>query len=295
MAEVMTSMERLIDAQAQGKAWIAPKTNVSATADRFMMATLAVADDPPFLAVKALLINPSNPERGLSTINSSITLMDSSTGIPVAVIDGNWVTAMRTAVASAIVAKRLANTNASTLAFIGCGVQALSHLHAFSELFPLREVRAVGRGSEYWDIFIKATSDLGLKAVASETAEEAVTDADLVVSSIPLAPRVAPFLDAAWLKPGAFVSSTDFALPWLPGSMQIFDRIIIDDRKQEAAMDNPMLDPALIAGDLSELVSARVPGRCDKAERTAFVFRSVAVGDLAVAALAYEKAMKWHK
>ena len=55
-------------------------------------------------------------------------------------------------------------------------------------------------------------------------------------------------------------------------------------------MDDPMLDPSLIAGDLSELVSARVSGRCDKAERTAFVFRSVAVGDLAVAALAYGKA-----
>ena len=72
--------------------------------------------------------------------------------------------------------------------------------------------------------------------------------------------------------------------------MGIFDRIIIDDREQEAAMPRPMLDPALIDGDISELVSGKVNGRLDNLERTAFVFRSVALGDLAVAALAYEKA-----
>jgi len=290
MAEVVTSMEHLLEVQAQGRAWIAPKTNVSTGDDRFMMATLAVADDPPYMAVKALLINPSNPERDLSTINASITLMDSSSGLTVAVMNGNWVTALRTAGASALVARRMANPDSSVLAFIGCGVQAQSHLLAFSELFPLQEVRAFGRGSKSRDALCKAAEKLGLKAVASDTAKDAVADADLVVSSIPLVPKIEPFLDSAWLKPGVFVSSTDFALPWKPESMGIFDRIIIDDREQEAAMPRPMLDPALIDGDISELVSGKVNGRLDNLERTAFVFRSVALGDLAVAALAYEKA-----
>ena len=60
------------------------------------LATLAVADDPPYMAVKALLVIPANPERELSVINSSITLLDSRTGLPVAVMDGNWVTALAT-------------------------------------------------------------------------------------------------------------------------------------------------------------------------------------------------------
>jgi ornithine cyclodeaminase/alanine dehydrogenase len=292
LTEVVASMERLLVVQAQGRAWVAPKTNVSATNDRFMMATLAVADDPPYMAVKALLINPSNPERQLSTINSSITLLDSSTGLPVAVMDGNWVTALRTAGASALVAKRLANADASVLALIGCGVQAHSHLHAFAELFPLQEVRAFGRGSKSRDALCQAASEQGLKAVASDTANDAVSDADLVVSSIPLVPKIEPFLDAAWLKPGVFVSSTDFALPWLPSGMQVFDRIIIDDRQQEAAMAEPMLDSSLVDGDMSELITGEVNGRESRAERNAFVFRSVALGDLAVAALAFEKLKK---
>jgi ornithine cyclodeaminase/alanine dehydrogenase len=156
-------------------------------------------------------------------------------------------------------------------------------------MFPLREVRAYGRGSKNRDALCKTAKDLGLKALASDSARDTVTDADLVVSSIPLVPKIEPFLDGAWLKPGAFVSSTDLALPWVPESMRLFDRIIIDDRKQEAAMVEPMIDAALINGDLSELVSGEVSGRSSEAERTAFVFRSVALGDLAVAALAYQK------
>lgn len=288
----MASMEDLISMQAQGRAWIAPKTNVSASGERFMMATLAVSDDPPYMAVKALLINPSNPERDLSTINSSITLLDSSTGLPVAVMDGNWVTALRTAGASAMVAKRLANPDASVLALVGCGVQAQSHLLAFSEFFPLREVRAFGRGDKSRAALCKAASDLGLKAVVCDTAKDAVSSADLVVSSVPLVPKIEPFLDGAWLKPGVFVSSTDFALPWVRSSMLVFDRIIIDDHKQEAAMPEPMVDPVLITGDMLELVNGSVNGRTNELERTAFVFRSVALGDLAVAALAFEKSVK---
>lgn len=192
MAEVVASMERLIEVQSQGRAWIAPKTNVSTDDDRFMMATLAAADDPPYMAVKALLINPANPERNLNTINSSITLLDSSTGLPVAVMDGNWVTALRTAGASALVAKRLANPDSHILSLVGCGVQAQSHLLAFSELFPLHEVRAYGRGTKNRDAICRAAMDLGLKALACESAKDAVKDADIVISSIPLVPRVEP-------------------------------------------------------------------------------------------------------
>jgi len=290
MTEVVACMEQLIHVQTQGRAWVAPKTNLSTDDERFMMATLAAADDPPFMAVKALIVNPSNPARSLSAINSSITLLDSDTGLPLAVMDGNWVTALRTAGASAVVARRLANADSSVLALIGCGVQARSHLAAFAEFYPLTQVRAFGRGRENRDLLCTIASDLGLEAVPSESAEDAIRGADLVVSSIPLLPRIEPFLDANWLKPGAFVSSTDFALPWIPESLQMFERIIIDDRQQEAAMAEPMIDASLVHGDIGELVSGKVRGRLDKMERTAFVFRSVALGDLAVAALAYQKA-----
>jgi ornithine cyclodeaminase/alanine dehydrogenase len=66
------------------------------------------------------MLNPRNRERGLPDINAAVTLLDSDTGLPLAIIDGNWVTAVRTAGLSAVAAKRLARPDASIAAFIGC-------------------------------------------------------------------------------------------------------------------------------------------------------------------------------
>jgi ornithine cyclodeaminase/alanine dehydrogenase len=223
-------------------------------------------------------------------INSLVTLLDSETGLPLAVVEGNWVTARRTAGLSAIAAKRLARPDSASIAFIGCGVEARSHLDAFCDLFPVREIRAFGRGTENRDALCRVAEARGLTAIASKTAREAVSDADLIVTSVTLVPDLAPFLDARWLKPGAFLTSTDLALPWEADGMAAFQRIVIDDQEQEAKMSKPMVAPTLVAGDLSALVGGDIAGRADAQERTAFVFRGLAVGDLALAALAYRRA-----
>jgi len=100
-----------------------------------MMAALAAADDPPYLAVKTVIMNPRNSTRNLPQINGLVTMLDSDTGLPVAILDGNWITAVRTAGLSAVAAKHMARSDSSTVAFIGCGVQAKSHLRAFAEMF----------------------------------------------------------------------------------------------------------------------------------------------------------------
>ncbi len=289
-SEVVESIERLIRGQTQSEVWSAPKAAILPPDGRYMMASLSAADDPPFLAVKAVILNPRNPERGLPQINGLITLLDSGTGLPVAVMDANWVTAVRTAAASAVAAKRMARPESSIMAFIGCGVQAHSHLHAFADLFPLDEIRAFGRGSTNRDVLCKTARDMGFKGIASGTAKDALEGADIVVTSVTLTAQIDPFLDARWLKPGAFISSTDLAVPWIREGMSAFDRIIIDDRNQETAMPNPMVEPSLISGDLPELVNGDVEGRHSDEERTAFVFRAVVLGDLALAGLAYQKA-----
>src|SRR5262249_39845215 len=154
------------------------------------------ADAPPVVATKSLVLNPRNPQRGLAAINSVVTLLDSETGLPLAIIDGNWVTAWRTAGFSASAAKRLARPDAAAIAFIGCGVQARSHLAVFNDLFPLREIHAFGRGTTNRDALCRAAEALGLKALASETAKEAIGDADIIVTSVTLLPNPEPFLDA---------------------------------------------------------------------------------------------------
>ena len=289
-AEVIESIESLFHGCAQSKVWSAPKAVILPPDGRYMMAGLAAADDPPLLAVKTVILNPRNSGRGLPQINGLITMLDSETGLPVAIMDGNWVTAVRTAGLSATAAKSMARPESSVIAFIGCGVQARSHLQAFASMFPLREIRAFGRGRPNIDALCKSAEELGLSALACTNGEDAVTGADLIVSSVTYSAQLEPFLDAHWLKPGSFAAITDLAAPWIRDALPAFDRIAIDDLAQEAAMENKLVSPELVKGDLSGLVLGEIEGRTEEDERTAFIFRGHVLGDLALAALAYRKA-----
>lgn len=284
---IVRSIEQLLGAAKQSHAWNAPKIVIMPD-QRYLMATISAADDPPFLAVKALVLNPRNHEQGLADINALVTLLDSDTGVPLAIIDGNWITAVRTAGLSAAAAKRLARSDSSVIAFIGCGVQARSHLKLLAQLFPLKELRAFGRGVSNRDALCQLAETLGLRAIASENAQAAIHDADLIVSTVTFSSQLVPFLDAHWLKPGAFATVTDLAAPWVKQSFSELDYIVIDDCKQEAKMEIPLVNPRWVVGDLMDLVCETIKGRTRSEQKTAFIFRGLALGDLAVSALAYQ-------
>jgi ornithine cyclodeaminase/alanine dehydrogenase len=103
--EVIESIEALIRGRALETVWSAPKAVILPTDGRYMMAALAAMDNPSLLAVKTVVLNPRNSDRGLPQINGLVTMLDSETGLPVAIMDGNWITAVRTAGISAVAAK----------------------------------------------------------------------------------------------------------------------------------------------------------------------------------------------
>lgn len=289
--EIIEYLEMMIEGQVSGNVRAAPKSAIETEDGRFIMSTMATSDEPPFMAVKSLVMNPQNPTQGLDAINASITLLNSQTGTPLAVLDGNWITAIRTAAASAVAATRMANPESTVIAFIGCGVQAQSHLQIFSELFPLQEIRAFGRGQKNIDALCQNAEARGYTAIQCTDAREAIETADIIVSSIPLTAKVEPFLDARCLKPGAFISSTDLAIPWQAESLTALDQIVIDDFKQEAAMPKPMVDIEQVSGDITGLVTGAIVKPTVENPRTAFIFRAVPLGDMGLSALAYQKAI----
>lgn len=288
--EVIGSIERLLVARSRSEAWSAPKAVIQPSDGRYMMAALAAADEPSLLAVKTVILNPRNPDQGLPQINGLVTLLDGRTGIPVGVMDGNWITEVRTAGLSAVVAKRLARPDASVAAFVGCGVQATSHLRAFATMFPLQEVRVFGRGQANIDSLCDLAKTLGLSATVFGTGQDTIEGADLIVSSVTYSAELEPFLDATLVKPGSFSAITDLAAPWKRETLGGFDRIVIDDMEQESALPTKLAPPELINGDISGLVLGSIAGREGNDERTAFIFRGHAMGDLALAGLAYQKA-----
>ena len=287
--EVIGSIETLIADCANKTAWSAPKAVMLPDDGRYMMAALAAADDPPFLAVKTVIMNPRNSARNLPQINGLVTMLDSDTGLPAAILDGNWITAVRTAGLSAVAAKHMARPDSSVVAFIGCGVQAKSHLDAFAELFPLEKVRVFGRGQANIDSLCEAAEDRSLQPVRCATGEEAVREADLIVSSITYSASLDPFLDANWLQPGAFAAITDLGVPWIKTKFSAFNQITIDDLDQEAALPNKLAPPEFVTGDLAGLVLGKFAGRDNEDDRNAFLFRGHALGDLALSALALQR------
>jgi ornithine cyclodeaminase/alanine dehydrogenase len=292
-AEVVDSIEHLFHGQAAGTVWAAPKSTLTPPGGRYIMSTLAAADHPRIVSAKLLVLNLANAARGLPDLNSLVTLLDSETGVPLAVVDGNWVTAVRTAGLSGVAARRMARPDSTSLAFIGCGVQARSHLQVMCDLFPIREIHAFGRGTANRNALCHLAQARGLRTIAHDDPKQAVAQADIVVSSVSVPPQAPPpaFMDAVWLKSGAFVAFVDLAGIWLPHSMAALERIVIDDLAQEATITRKLVDPALVTGDLAGLVTGKVAGRGSATERSGFVFRGMALGDLAVAALAYQKAV----
>ncbi len=257
---------------------------------RYMMAALAAADDPSLLVVKTVVLNPDNPKSGLPQINGLVTVLNSETGLPVAIMDANWITAVRTAGLSAVAAKHMAGKSSSIAAFIGCGVQAKSHLKAFCDMYELEEIRVFGRGTATIDSFCQYADSLNIGATVFSSGNEAMSDADLIVTSVTYSANLTPFLDANCLKPGSFCTVTDLSAPWIKDSFSAFDRICIDDLEQEAALPNKLVAPELVTGDLSGLALGQFTGRKNDTDRCAFIFRGHALGDLALTALAWQKA-----
>ena len=289
-ADVIESIEKLILNFGRNTAWSAPKAVMLPGDGRYMMAALAAADDPPYLAVKTVILNPENSARGLPQINGLVTMLDSDTGLPIAILDGNWITAVRTAGLSATAAKYMGRKDSSVIAFVGCGVQAKSHLKAFADLFPLEHVRIFGRGQANIDSLCELAQTMSLSTQICESGNEAISEADLVVTSITATAVIDPFLDANCMKEGSFAAITDLSVPWNQTSFSAFDQIAIDDLEQEAALPNKLSPPEYVSGDISGLVTGKFSGRNHNSDRNAFAFRGHAMGDLALSALAYQKA-----
>lgn len=283
--DIADAIEAALIDKADGRLHVAPKSALLPGGGRYMMSTLAVGD---VTVVKQVTVSPNNPARDLPAINGAIMVLDAETGLLRALMGANWITAHRTAALSAVAARRLADPASATIAFVGCGVQAQSHLRALAGPFSLTKALAVGRSQSTVEGFLDHVRSQGLEA-AQTSAEDALRQADIVVTSITLNYETTPFLSASWLKPNAFAAITDLCIPWRDNDMDGFGTIVVDDLEQERASDTPMVAPERIAGDLTGLVTGKVGVR-EAGKPAAFAFRGIALGDYAAAALALERA-----
>lgn len=229
-------------------------------------------------------------ERAAPSHQAAIVVFDAEDGSPVALLDGTWITAMRTASASALATRLLARENARVLAVLGAGVQARSHLQAVSLVREFEEVRVANRDPAKAQAL---AAELG--ATAATSFEEAVRGADVVCACTHSS---RPVLRGDWLSPGTHVTSVGASLegPELDEATVAAGLLAVESRvafepPPAGAVELQGLDPEA-AVELGELVSGTRPGRTSDDELTVYKSMGHAVEDAAAASLVLEAARR---
>jgi ornithine cyclodeaminase/alanine dehydrogenase len=238
---------------------------------------------------------PENYKRDLPYITGLLILNDPQTGIPWSVMDCVWITAMRTAAATAVAARRLARPDSSVLGILGCGVQGRTNTEALKVLFPLERVMAYDVRPEAVESFARfVTSEFDLEVVPVGHPREAVTGCDLVVTAGPILKKPHATIQAGWLEEGAFASLVDFDSYWHPAALKEVDKFCTDDVPQleHYRQVGYFQDIPPIYADLGELVTGRKPGRQTIRERTMACNLGLAMDDMAVAPTIYQRAIE---
>ena len=282
-------------AKARGAVLSVPKFGISVTPSHAFHAMPVALSDAGLAALKWVAITPLRQSDDLPSISALVLLSDLATGRLLAVMDGDWITATRTAAMSALAARHLARDDAQSLGFVGCGVQARSHLSALRQVLPrLRRVVAYCRSEASARAIADAARALQLEGIATPVPREAVDGIDVVVTTVPAAPGFAPFLDADWLAPGSFVTAVDLGRTWFRDGIGRLDHIATDNREQseELGRVGRLVCAGPFDSDLAELAGGVHPGRRHAGERIMFVFGGDALADLAGARTVYERALE---
>jgi len=296
MAEILESLERAFQEKGEGRVEMPPKPGVHpGGGDNFIHAMPAYIPALQSAGVKWVSGFPENSKRGLPYITGLLILNDVETGLPVAVMDCVWITAMRTGAATAVAAKYLARPDASTAGILGCGVQGRSNLEALNVLFPVEKVMAYDVDRQAAERYAEeVSSTFHLEVVVVDTPREAVSGCDLVVTAGPILKKPHRTIQAGWLDAGAFASLVDFDSYWHPDAIREADKFCTDDQPQLYHYQEVgyFQDIPPVYADLGQLAVGKLPGRESPEERTMTANLGLAMDDMAVAPLVYQRAVE---
>ena len=270
--EELLDLDALLDALAAvhaelsaGQASLVPRVGAFA-GDAGILGVMPAYAPSVGLGCKLVTLFPGNRDR--PTHQAAIALFDPATGTQVALMDGTYITAMRTAAAAALAARLLARPEARVLAILGTGVQSRSAREMFPRARDFAEVRVAGRGDF----------------------EDAVRGAD-VVHATTASPE--PVVRFGWLSPGTHVSSVGYGAGGSeldPAIVEHADVVVVEQRDSAFAplpAGAPELEPRGRDGvvELGEIIGGSAVGRSSEEQITLYKSVGVAVQDLAAATL----------
>ena len=237
------------------------------------------------LACKLVTLFPQNIDR--HTHQAVIVVFDTENGTPLAVMDGRYITATRTAAGSALATRLLAREDAEVLALLGTGVQARSHARALPRVRAFSEIRVAGRDRSRAEALAE---EIGPHARAVSSYEEAIRGSDVVAATTH---ATEPIVRREWLSPGVHVNSVGLNPSGREVDGQtVADALLVVESRESALAPPPAgapelvgVSPADVHAELGELVAGTKPGRSSQDEITLYKSVGVAVQDVAAAAL----------
>lgn len=261
----------------------------------------AYVPSPASLGAKLVTVFGDNHTRNLPSHLATILLLDPETGALLAMMDGRYITEARTAAVSAVSTRFLGRADASTLAIIGSGVQARSHLEAYLHVRQIKEVRIWSPRAQSRQQFVDDMSPkVGIPIIAAESAEAAVRGADMIVlvTSSPT-----PVIDDSWVSAGAHVVCVGACRPThreMPPLLVKRSLLYVDSRDAAVLesgdivmnVADGLFDAAHIRGELGEVVLGRVGGRSSDNDITVFKSLGMAVEDVVAADLVFRRAVE---
>lgn len=299
MKSDMQVVERAFRQHGLGRVQMPPKSYLYYTAYNGDLRTMpAYLEEENITGVKIVNVHPANPARGLPTVMALIVLISPETGAPIAVMDGTYLTDIRTGAAGGIAAKYLARKDSKVIGMVGAGNQAKAQLRALCEVFEPELVRVVSRTKESSEKFIREMADITPCEILYEEKIEKVCNCDILVTTTPTRK---PIVKAHWIKKGTHINAIGadaIGKEELDPELLIRSKIIVDDMVQalhsgevNVPLSKHYISENDIHAQLGEVITCLKPGRTSEDEITIFDSTGLAIEDVASAHLVYERAI----
>jgi alanine dehydrogenase len=258
-------------------------------------------DQDQALGMKVVTYFQDNHKQGLPAILATVMLFSHETGKIIAAMDGTYITTIRTACASALATRCLANRETAVLGIIGAGVQARAHIRALGCVRKLSRIKIYSpSGSSGEKIRAEFENEISIPIDVVPSAEQAVRDADLVLT---VSTAKEPVLRSEWLKPGAHINAVGSHRPDLreiDGATLSRSLVVVDARAAIMAECGDVLlalkensfGEAGIHAEIGEVLAGTKEGRSSAAEITLYKSVGIAIQDVATAQLVYRKALE---
>lgn len=265
----------------------------------------AYAPEIDAASMKVIDIFPHNIDNGLMTSPAQVLLIDGKTGYVAAMLDGTYVTQLRTGASSGAAFDLLAKETCAKGALIGTGGQAATQLASMLEVRNLAEVRVFDVNAERCRSFCEEMSRelaaYGAKIIPVSSSDECIEDADLIIT---VTPSAEPVFDASKVKAGATISCVGTYEPHKhemdPAILPRAARIICDSKEAALSETGDLLIPIAdgliteedIAGSLGDVINGTIPGRLSDDEIIVYETVGIAAQDLVTAKAIYDKAVE---